>query len=471
MPIKLDSDIELWKRIENYSFDASENVPLSFLDKLCKENQWTKAFGKSAIEEYKKFVFLCCVMPKGASPSDVVDKVWHLHLTYTKSYWDDFCKNVLRKPLHHYPSDGTHDKSRSLNDKYKDTLWAYHDYFDQLPITAYWPIPIQNESFNKNSGFPLKYVFILIAFLIVYPIFLGKSFVFLLNGEDFLSFYLYIVVLGFILLIIDKIRFSSLQQEFILQNISKRPNSFQIAYYLFGTHHALQAAIMNLVECRILKITKDNIFEFSNEKVILENENLSENPMKEFALSQKERNFITYEEIGREWFNKGNFEHLELEGIQKELKTFRFTFPLIFVPILGVIRIGQGIINDYPITYLIIELIFAGLFYYLLQNFFLDHNDDFKTALINKYFPKDRDRDSTDLFSLEGRSVLANLTFGYLLMDIFPRYNRTGQKKKSNCSSCTSSSCSSGGNDSSSGCSGGGGDGGGGCGGCGGGGD
>lgn len=27
------------------------------------------------IEEYKKFVYLCCILPNGASPSKIIDKV------------------------------------------------------------------------------------------------------------------------------------------------------------------------------------------------------------------------------------------------------------------------------------------------------------------------------------------------------------------------------------------------------------
>jgi hypothetical protein len=33
------------------------------------------------------------------TPSEQVDQVWHLHLTYTRSYWDEFCPNVLGQPF------------------------------------------------------------------------------------------------------------------------------------------------------------------------------------------------------------------------------------------------------------------------------------------------------------------------------------------------------------------------------------
>ena len=38
--------------------------------------------------------------------SEQVDAAWHLHLTYTRSYWDRFCKETLGQPLHHDPTRG-----------------------------------------------------------------------------------------------------------------------------------------------------------------------------------------------------------------------------------------------------------------------------------------------------------------------------------------------------------------------------
>src|SRR5580658_8189792 len=97
--------LELWTRISNFPLD-NETAAISFSDNLASEQQWTAAFTKMAIEEYKKFMLLCCVSDTGAAPSKIVDEVWHLHLTYTQSYWTDFCKNTLGKDIHHFPSGG-----------------------------------------------------------------------------------------------------------------------------------------------------------------------------------------------------------------------------------------------------------------------------------------------------------------------------------------------------------------------------
>ena len=87
---------ELWQKIEAFVLDDPySNFPFS--KKLEKENNWSPGFAARAIEEYRKFIYLCCIAPTGASPSDAVDKVWHLHLTYTQNYWISFCKKLCTK--------------------------------------------------------------------------------------------------------------------------------------------------------------------------------------------------------------------------------------------------------------------------------------------------------------------------------------------------------------------------------------
>ncbi|WPQ65827.1 hypothetical protein SIO70_13280 [Chitinophaga sancti] len=97
--------LTLWEKIEQFPIDDG-TATLPFSTRLAKEQRWTKKFTLRAILEYKRFIFLCCVLDKGASPSKIVDEVWHLHLTYTRSYWEAFCRDTLGKELHHIPSSG-----------------------------------------------------------------------------------------------------------------------------------------------------------------------------------------------------------------------------------------------------------------------------------------------------------------------------------------------------------------------------
>src|ERR1700709_1185766 len=93
----------LWDKIRNFPMD-DESATITFSSKLAAVQNWTAAFTQKAIDEYKRFIFLCCILEAGAAPSKAVDEVWHLHLTYTRSYWIDLCRNTLGKDIHHYPS-------------------------------------------------------------------------------------------------------------------------------------------------------------------------------------------------------------------------------------------------------------------------------------------------------------------------------------------------------------------------------
>lgn len=93
----------LWLKISSFPLDdPAANFPFS--RKLVKENNWDIAFTEGAIHAYKRFMYLCCVLSEGASPSPVIDQVWHLHLLYTKNYWEDFCEKTLGRKIHHHPS-------------------------------------------------------------------------------------------------------------------------------------------------------------------------------------------------------------------------------------------------------------------------------------------------------------------------------------------------------------------------------
>lgn len=127
----------LWNRIADYKLDDPE-AQVPFSSKLAEEQQWTDEFTQSAIAEYKRFVYLCLVSPNGASPSPIVDEVWHMHLTYTHSYWQDFCKNILRKDLHHHPSKGGGKEKDKHRKWFNQTLELYREVFGEQPPDEIW---------------------------------------------------------------------------------------------------------------------------------------------------------------------------------------------------------------------------------------------------------------------------------------------------------------------------------------------
>lgn len=127
----------LWERIQGFSLDA-ENSTFPFSKKLAKEENWSLDFTKRAIEEYKKFVYLCCILPNGASPSEIVDKVWHMHLIYTQNYWEEFCPNILQQKLHHNPSKGGESEHEKHQNWLAETLKSYQEIFQQEPQQDIW---------------------------------------------------------------------------------------------------------------------------------------------------------------------------------------------------------------------------------------------------------------------------------------------------------------------------------------------
>jgi hypothetical protein len=185
---------ELWQRLQQFSFDEPD-AAITFRDKLAAKNNWTKTFTDKAIAEYRRFVFLCCVSPGGASPSFYVDEVWHLHLTYTRSYWESLCQDTLKMDLHHHPSKGTKEDVRKHKAWYIETLSLYEQNFGEAPPFDIWPRPIiQQEETKAVRVLPPVSSQLLFLFLAAMPVcflfslFYQFIFPFNLKGPDFLIF-------------------------------------------------------------------------------------------------------------------------------------------------------------------------------------------------------------------------------------------------------------------------------------------
>jgi hypothetical protein len=149
----------LWNRIENFTMEE-ENAAFPFSKKLAKEQKWTAEFTNKAIEEYKKFMYLCCVSPCGASPSKIVDEVWHLHLTYTVNYWEIFCANILQQKIHHHPSNGNEPDKAKYKNWEINTLALYQNEFEQKPPNEIW---LPNATVKRFLPFSLM----IVAFIIL----------------------------------------------------------------------------------------------------------------------------------------------------------------------------------------------------------------------------------------------------------------------------------------------------------------
>lgn len=142
--------IELYKRIQTFSFDQPE-TPLSFCRRLAKENGWSLDYAQRVIEEYKRLVFLAVVIGHPVTPSDQVDQAWHLHLSYTRSYWQEFCPKILQTSLHHDPTRGGLSEKLKYENWYRKTLESYQHIFKEVPPIDIWPDP--KDRFGQDLQF------------------------------------------------------------------------------------------------------------------------------------------------------------------------------------------------------------------------------------------------------------------------------------------------------------------------------
>ncbi len=161
---------DLWSRIEAFSLDAID-AAYPFSKRLARENNWSLAFAKRVVEEYKRFMFLAVVAGHEVTPSQEVDEAWHLHLIYTKSYWDEFCGKVLGKPIHHNPTKGGATERKKYSSLYNRTLDSYRNFFNEVPPADIW----QSEPVRFKKVAELKKINLKENWVIPKPKFLGAS--------------------------------------------------------------------------------------------------------------------------------------------------------------------------------------------------------------------------------------------------------------------------------------------------------
>ncbi len=127
----------LWARLSTHAFEHPDD-DLDFTRRLAREQDWSLEYARGAIMEYRRFCLLCCVAGEHMTPSQEIDEVWHLHLTFTRDYWERFCPLVLGTPLHHGPTRGGPAEDRRYRAQYARTLAAYEHWFGPPPL-AFWP--------------------------------------------------------------------------------------------------------------------------------------------------------------------------------------------------------------------------------------------------------------------------------------------------------------------------------------------
>jgi hypothetical protein len=131
----------LRRKVEAFELDDPE-ATLPFTARLAREQGWTLGFAGQVTLEYKRFIILAMAAGHPVTPSEAVDQVWHLHLVYTRSYWQDLCAGVLGQELHHGPTRGGGEEQAKFTDWYAATLESYRRIFGEEPPPEIWPDPV-----------------------------------------------------------------------------------------------------------------------------------------------------------------------------------------------------------------------------------------------------------------------------------------------------------------------------------------
>jgi hypothetical protein len=132
------SDHSVWAALSHYTI-GPDDAALPFAARLARENGWSPAYAARVIEEYKRFCFLAVTGDQEVTPSDAVDQAWHLHLTYSRDYWERFCPHILGRQLHHGPTAGGGAERHRYFEQYAGTLKLYKRAFGEETPADIWP--------------------------------------------------------------------------------------------------------------------------------------------------------------------------------------------------------------------------------------------------------------------------------------------------------------------------------------------
>jgi hypothetical protein len=128
----------LWSRISSFKIGCDDDA-ISFKSRLARENGWSFIYTDSCIKEYKKFIYLAAISKQPITPSNQIDQTWHLHLTYTRSYWIQLCEETLNEVIHHDPTRGGSSELLKYREQYGNTLDLYEKEFGEAPRKDIWP--------------------------------------------------------------------------------------------------------------------------------------------------------------------------------------------------------------------------------------------------------------------------------------------------------------------------------------------
>jgi hypothetical protein len=358
----------LWNKIKNFKFEQPGTI-VTYAHKLAKQNNWTPYFTEKVIEEYKKFIFLCCISPSGASPSQTVDEAWHLHLTYTRSYWQHLCKNILGKELHHYPSKGGPEEKLRHEKWYKETLLLYEEVFAVAPDPNIWLRPKEPadeiEEVNFSPAQPNSpWLYFFFFFFIFIATSDGLVFPFSLTGPQFLLVYL---IHGVVVFFQAKSFLNEWKEEirrFVQTKFPSNATSLELVACLFGKDRAIATSIVDLVNKGLLKVKEDKTFVVVAPHLLATQLSVDGEWLSTLPKSTK----VSYNDLVEKLYKNIDFSNPVLQRMKTVVKAARIPVSILVWGffLIGVVRLIRGLAMDHPIEYLGFEIfLFIILFLFL----------------------------------------------------------------------------------------------------------
>jgi hypothetical protein len=460
---KVGHIMDKWIEIEKFDFEG-DSEEYSFTTRLAFENSWTIKFTLLAIVEYKKFMYLASITNDSVSPSAIVDIVWHQHLIFSESY-NSFCE-LLGKKINHIPSTHKKEQKETFSLAKGHTTRLYQAVFGDQPKIIWEAedvlktIPLEVLVFFNSNESKLR-VRVLLCVLFATATFIwSNQFVRQIQNPDFLYLFAGIIISALILNAISAYTFGHsiikrIKQSWIIQNL----HPYELIY---TQHENIGYLILKIID----DLVKKKLVSIDERKVIiLESKNGDYNKYEGLVLNLLEdKGNMSISSIVKHVGTKPLLDQTKraistIKNQVFESDLFNFYEVLIlslYSSILGFgfCRLYNGLINDRPISFLVITLVLSGVIVYKLnQRFIVKFLFRYPLCSSKKVELKKMEDDDIKFFLLSS-AVLSSSTV-LLMSDLNQESIFRGTFYSSGCST---SSCSSGDSSCGSGCGGCGGD-------------
>ncbi len=377
----------LWQKLTELELDAVD-ASLTFTRRLARENDWSINYTSRVIDEYRRFVYLTQRCDHQVTPSDEVDQAWHLHLTYTQSYWNDLCHSALNRPLHHGPTKGGKSEGIRFEDQYARTLASYEEIFGHAPPEEIWPpseirfgeaasfvrvnkqhVWVLPKPWRVGRGRPL--VVASCFALISPPLAAGATMnPFDFDGPTFLTFYIVLSVFAVLGALICRSALRTPDDPNI--NIDSLANNESIAALQGKWQSVLHVALAKLLREKAIEFDKRKKFlgkvvlPFSGDYYLIANREPNENDtdLEQEILKATAGDGMQVEKIGKSLKLDAEriIEISESNGLLETKSSYlsaqlAAAFLLGSTLLIGVIKLIVGISRDKPVGYLFLCLI------------------------------------------------------------------------------------------------------------------